>query len=581
MTKENKMYTPEFRNDPQPPLSVIMTEGTKLLNSHSGGIKISIIGSVTTDFIARAIGLSVAQEGEKAHICQSPFGVWRQEILNPASSFYKFNPDIIVIAIGWRDILSDIAFGLEEKQIENIIYEKVRFIENLWKAILKNLPKSIVVQHLPDFQDPYENICDLNTPSSFYSQCAQIRSHILKIGKNIIFLDMKGLPRDDNAWFAAKLPFAQSGLSDYVSRFRSCFRQARSKVKKVLALDLDNTLWGGVIGDDGVNQLLLGPDTAIGEAFSSFQKYIKSLGDHGVILAVCSKNDPSIAETGFSHPHSILRKDDFQAFECNWTDKASALRRIAKKLNVSTESIVFVDDNPVECDLVCKVCPEITVINLGKNPSNFIIEVARGRWFETQRLSDEDLLRKSAYRARAAAAAELEESPSLEKFLQDLNMRSSIMEAKPSSLERVAQLESKTNQFNLTTRRYSLSSIENFLKDGKHLILVATLSDKFGDHGLVSSVIASIKDDTIFIDSWLMSCRVFSRTLEEFIMKNMIDLAREKKIRTISGIFLPTNKNDVVKDVYSKLGFTKDNEGIWSRAVNKSTDDLITYIHQF
>ena len=572
---------PALRFDPNGPIKLtdIFVQGTRLLARKEGSLRIGLIGSVTTDLLARAVALGASHEGAEPVIYQATFGTWRQEALDPGAALHRFRADIVVVATDWRDLVDELPLGLAADEVEAVVARKVAGFRGVWDAILRGAPACRIVQHLPAASvEAPGGVADLRVAASRRRQLTLAREKLLASGPDVVFLDLDGLPADAAAWYGAKLPFAQDGLVDYLLRFRSAMRQGSGRVKKVLALDLDNTLWGGVIGDDGLDGLVLGAETPRGEAFAAFQSYAKDLAARGIVLAVCSKNDPEIATTGFTHAGSVLKRDDFAAFECNWTDKASALRRIARSLNLGTDSIVFCDDNPVECALVREAVPEVTVVELGDDPAQFIARLARGRWFEMQHLGAEDLARSQAYAARAEAAAAMEEAPDLDSFLAGLDMKGHVFVAEGKEIARIAQLEGKTNQFNLTLRRHPLAVVEGFAASDDAIVLGATLSDKFGDHGLVSSVVALVEGDALVIDSWLMSCRVFSRTLEQFVMRHLIGMAAERGLARIVGLYVAGPKNDVVADLYPRLGFAADGDGRWVREVAAPVDGLQSFI---
>jgi FkbH-like protein len=360
--------------------------------------------------------------------------------------------------------------------------------------------------------------------------------------------------------------------------FRAAWRSANARAKKVLVLDLDNTLWGGVIGDDGVDGIKLGSASPAGEAFEDWQRYVKALGERGVILAVCSKNDPAIAETAFTHPNSALQRSDFAAFECSWNDKAGGLRRIAKDLNVGLDSFVFCDDNPAECDLVRQELPEVAVVFLGADPAAFIDLFDAGHWFDMEAYTQEDLGRATAYTARAAALAEQAEVTDIGGYLTGLGMKARLSRPEEADIARVAQLELKTNQFNVTTRRYSEAQLRGFMARNDAVVLSFKLADKFGDHGLTSTLVAFHEDDTMRIDSWLMSCRVFSRSAEQYMLRGLIEIAEGLGAKRLVGEYLPTPKNVVVADLYPRLGFIPSEGAFFTRELGVGVDDLVTHI---
>ncbi len=558
----------------------IFVHGTRLLAAKHGTYKIALAGAVTTDLIARACAVGAALEGLAPVTYQAPFGAWQQEALDAGSGLHKFAPHLVVVATTWRDWVADIALSTPAEDVAKILDAKMAACRSFWDGLRKTAPDRRIIHHLPTLPTSrFSAIAELRAPASPLAQIHALRTKMLEAGPDIIFLDTEGLAEDASAWFAAKLPFSQKDIPEYCVRFRAALRQATGRSKKLLAVDLDNTLWGGVIGDDGVDGLQLGPDTPKGEAFRAFQTYIRALAARGVVLAVCSKNAPEIAAAGFTHPHAVLKRSDFAAFECAWTDKAGGLRRIASQLNLGIDSFVFVDDNPAECALVRAELPEITVIELGEDPAAFIAKLDEGYWFASQGLSPEDLARGQAYQARAEAAAAQGDATDLPSFLASLDMKGKIFRAEGAALARIAQLEGKTNQFNLTTRRYNDAAIQAFAARPDAIVLGATLADKFGDHGLVASLIGVIDGDSLVIESWLMSCRVFSRTLEQFMLRALIVEAKALGLSSIAGVYEPTTKNGVVADLYPRLGFVEIvHAKTWRRAVEQPVDDLIDLI---
>jgi FkbH-like protein len=559
---------------PVKPLDVFV-HGTRLLAATSGDLRIAVAGNGTTDLIARAAAVAAAQEGFGPVLWQAPFGAWRQAGLDVASGLHAFAPDIVVVATDWREGVSDLPLATPAATVDAAVSQTAAGFRAVWDRLLA-APGRRVIQHLPAPPEAWlTGIGELRMAASPRRQIALLRAALLDAGPEILFLETAGLPADAAAWFGAKLPFAQTALPDYVMRLRAALRQATGRAKKVLALDLDNTLWGGVIGDDGAEGIELGAGSAKGEAFSAIQAYAKALAARGVILAVCSKNDAKLAAAGFIHPGAVLRVTDFAAFECGWGDKAAALRRVAAALNVGLDSLVFADDNPAECAQVAEALPDVAVVPLGDDPAAFIAHLEAGHWFESQGLTAEDFSRGQAYQARAQAAAAGEPSD-LSAFLRGLKMRGVVFRPEGAALARVAQLEGKTNQFNMTTRRYDEAAVRAFAAREDALVLAATLADRFGDHGLVSSMIGVFADNTLVIESWLMSCRVFSRTLEAFFMRAVLAEAAARGATRVCGRYVPTAKNDVVAKLYGTLGFTDLGGGIWERDV--AAADFETFV---
>ena len=564
----------------RPTLPIIFAHGTRLLRMtpDAADLRVVVAGSATTDLAARAIAVGCALEGLSASVEQAPFGAWRQEALNPDSALHRRPPQLAVLVTDWREAVAALPLDAPDQAVAAAVSETVAGFRAVWDAIGGSGAR--IIQHLPALPPArLTGIAELRCPASPRRQVEAVRAGLLAAGPEIVFLDTAPLAVDARGWFSAKLPFAQEMLVEYVPLFRAALRTATGRAKKVLALDLDHTLWGGVIGDDGVDGLTLGPDTPAGEAFAAFQSHARALAARGIVLAACSKNDPAIAALGFTHPHAVLARSDFAAFECSWSDKAGGLERIAATLNLGLESIVFADDNPAECALVRERLPQVTVVELGDDPAAFVERLEAGCWFDLQSLGAEDLVRGAAYQARAAAQAAQGRHTDLAAFLQGLAMHGHVGIAEPGALARVAQLENKTNQFNLTTRRYDEAAVRAFAARDDALVMVGTLADRFGDHGMVSSVIAQAEGDALHIESWLMSCRVFSRSFEQFVMRSIVAEARRRGLSRIVGEHVPSPKNGVVADLFERLGFARrDDAPGWSRATDIDTDDLVTFV---
>ena len=547
--------------------------------------RIAILGSLTTDFIVRAVACALALEGVWPVVYQAPFGSLIQEALDPGSALHRFAPDCVLVATDWRDGVDPLPIGADPATVAAARADKCALFENLWQGLARG-GRCRSLQHLMApppmrFCGPAERFAD----AAPERQVAALNAALLEAGRGRVqWIEVDrlaaeaGFVRFGNPanYYAARTGFDQRHLPDYIAYFRAAWRAAAGRAKKALVLDLDNTLWGGVIGDDGVGGITLGPGSPSGEAFADWQGYLRDLRARGIVLAVCSKNDPEIAATGFTHPATRLRREDFAAFECSWENKVDGIKRVARALNLGLESLVFLDDNPAECDLVAGALPEVAVVPLGDDPGKFIDKLDAARWLYLESYTTEDLARAEAYAAREAAAAEARGATDLGSYLAGLLMRGRIWRPEEGDIARIAQLEQKTNQFNLTTRRFSETEIRAFLADDNAVVLAFHLRDKFGDHGLVSTLIARPAEDgkTLHIASWLMSCRVFSRTAEGFILRHLLALAAARGFERLRGEYRPTAKNGVVADLYPRLGFSESTGDapagamLWERRVD-------------
>ena len=341
-------------------------------------------------------------------------------------------------------------------------------------------------------------------------------------------------------------------------------RASLGLTKKVLVLDLDNTLWGGVIGEDGLGGIVLGPPSARGEAFATFQRYVLELKERGILLAVCSKNNLEDAQLPFlHHDATVLHLDDFAIFRANWLDKPTNLHEIAQKLNLGLDSFVFIDDNPIERALVRGQIPEVSVPELEKDPATFIDVLERGLYFESLTLSQEDRERHESYRGNVLREEMQAAAGSLEDFLRGLNMEAVTGPFDDNVLSRIVQLIGKTNQFNLTSRRHSEETVRRMISSEEYWTRYFKLRDRFGDNGLVGLMIARALPDltaTWEIDTWLMSCRVIGRGMERFMIRTLINAARTKQVKHIRGIYVPTQKNTMVSGLYSQFEFVKQRD---------------------
>jgi FkbH-like protein len=325
--------------------------------------------------------------------------------------------------------------------------------------------------------------------------------------------------------------------------------------KKVLVLDLDNTLWGGIIGDDGIKKIKIGYKDKVSKSFLNFQKFIKKLKSKGVLLAVCSKNLEKTTQDAFKKKKMPLKLSDFVAFKSNWDDKATNINKISKELNLSTDSFVFFDDNPMERDIVRKNISGISVPEIDNDPSNYIRDLAVPGYFDALSYSKEDAQRTQTYKSNIKRNNLLKKSINVESYLRSLNMKSNMSQFKIKNIDRITQLFLRSNQFNLTTKRYQKKDIINFIKNKNNYTLQADLSDKFGQNGIVSLLAGSFIKDTLIIENWVMSCRVLSRTLEQAILKKIIYDLKKININKIIGIYKHSSRNKIVINHYKNLKF--------------------------
>jgi FkbH-like protein len=365
---------------------------------------------------------------------------------------------------------------------------------------------------------------------------------------------------DARNWLQGKLEIAPQAAPLYGDMVARIVAAQRGLSKKCLVFDLDNTLWGGVVGDDGVDGIILGEGSAAGEAHLALQRYAKQLKERGVILAICSKNDPAIAEAAFrDHPEMLLKRCDISGFFANWNDKAENLKAIATQLNIGLDSFVFVDDNPVERERVRQSLPMVAVPELPGDIAQYVRCLADAGYFEAVAFTSEDQKRTEQYAANLQRESLFELSGGLDEFLRNLQMSVVFGPFAGADLVRITQLFNKTNQFNTTTKRYSAEEIARFASAGDTMTLQFRLLDKYGDNGLISAMILrpDMNQPEVFeIDNWVMSCRVFGRQLEFEAMNIAVDEARRRGGKALRASYIPTPKNGVIKQLYSNLGFS-------------------------
>ena len=528
--------------------------------------RLALLSSSTTELSAPLLRLLCFRDGMDAEMYVGPFDGYRQDILDPGSKLFAFSPDVVVIATHWRDAHLPAYSDDPDAQVERVTEELGR----LWRTLLSRLPCRII-QHGFDLpaSDPYGHLASAS-PGGAIRLLRRINDRLLDSAPpSVTVLDAERISgtygigewNDARYWHSMKQHPAAEALPELAGHQVALIRAALGLSKKVLALDLDNTLWGGIIGEDGLGGIALGPPSARGEAFQAFQRHVLALKDRGILLAVCSKNNPDDARLPFlRHDGSVLHLDDFAVFRANWLDKATNLRDIAQALNLGLDSFVFIDDNPVERSLVKKELPEVTVPDLGDDPSDLVAVLERGRYFEALSLSQEDRVRSVSYKENALREDLRLASPSLDAFLAGLGMEAASGPFDEVVLPRVVQLIGKTNQFNLTSRRHSEERLRRMMGSEEYWTRYFRLRDRFGDHGLIGVMIArGLQENpgTWEIDTWLMSCRVIGRGMERFMMRTLREAALDRGIRSVRGVFVPSAKNALVADLFPEMGFCR------------------------
>tara|TARA_B100000900_G_C20596916_1_gene723819 strand:- start:973 stop:2619 length:1647 start_codon:yes stop_codon:yes gene_type:complete len=523
-------------------------------------MKIAILGGFSTQFLTR----SLKQVNKNLNIYESEFSQIDIEILNEKSKLYDFKPDFLII----HETSISFKRNFYKRKNNHDKYSK-KCIERLHLLIEKVhsiIPKVKILYPSLDFENEmnYGNFYS-KIPQSIDFQLKEYNHEVLKTSlkyQNFFILDINhlifnnGNVRDHKLVITSDLHFSLEFTKLIAKSINKIICSAFGEFKKCVIVDLDNTLWGGTIGDDGLEGIQIG-ELGIGKAFSEFQIWLKSLKERGVILCVCSKNDEKIAKNPFiNHPEMILKLDDIAIFVANWNNKFENISYIQKVLNIGFDSMVFIDDNVFERELVKSANNEIVVPNLPKDPTLFKSYLIELNLFEITNYSDLDNKRTTKYQAEDRRRKLKASSFDLNTYLISLKMQSKIELVDKSKLPRVVQLIQRTNQFNARTIRYNDFEIQNILEDKNYFIFCFNLQDKFGSHGLVSLVILKKIDlETVFVDTFIMSCRVFNRGLEYFIFDQIKLLLKKKRFKKICVEWIPTKKNNLIKECYQSLGF--------------------------
>jgi FkbH-like protein len=529
-------------------------------------LRLALLSSCTVDQLLPSLRVAALRRGMRLDVHLADYGLYRQSVLDPQSPLTIFRPEVVLFSIDACALVGN-NFIIDPGAAELHVADRVNELVSLWRAARDRFGAQVIQQTiLPTFPN-LMGAAEYRTPGSpaamIDSANAKIRTSASAENVDILALDQRvrrdGISAWHNPvlWNHAKQDVSPVAAPMYGELTLRVIAARRGRSAKCLVLDLDNTLWGGVIGDDGLGGIVLGQGTAEGEAFLQFQRYAKALAQRGVILAVCSKNDEANAREAFEkHPEMVLRETDIAAFIANWDDKATNLRRIAAELNIGLDSLVFVDDNPFERNIVRRELPEVQVPELPDDPSLFDITISDAGYFEALEITNEDLNRGGSYQVTRALRRGDVATSDLDGYLASLEMQLLWRRFNPDSLKRLTQLINKTNQFNLTTRRYTEAQIAAIMEDPDAVALYLRLVDRYADHGIIGVLIGQRgADGALEMDSWLMSCRVLGRGVEHATLSILIDQARHRGDRAIVGRYRPTPKNGMVRDLYSRLGF--------------------------
>ena len=543
-------------------------------------IKLAVLADFATQQLVDLLRVQAAGQGVALEIYEADYDSIDLEILNPDSALYEAKPDYIAILVAPEKLKAKI-YG-SAARADFSAYAIQRF-EQLWATVAQHCDATIIQStYVTPSERAFGNF-ELKQPESVGSIFAAVNQGLVsgaRRAKNVQLCDFDHLASevgrrnwsDPGRWAMSKslcaldyLPLVSQAVVDVVMASAGYF-------VKCVALDLDNTLWGGVIGDDGVGGIILGGYDE-GESFVALQRFIAELKRRGIILAVVSKNEESNALLPFrEHPEMVLKEKDISVFVANWENKADNLRTVQRILNIGFDSIVFLDDNPFERNIVRQYLPDVIVPELPEDPSLYLDYVATLNLFETASYSAADAMRGDQYREEAQRELVKEKFTNISDYLLSLQMEIKVERFKQVNLARIAQLCQRSNQFNLCTRRYNEATCEALANDPGSIPITLTLRDKFGDYGLISVIILKIVGDVMEIDEYLMSCRVLKRTVEQHAVNRIFQLAAARGVQRVQGRYIKTAKNDMVRNFYEGFGFTKtqeDNEGnaVWTMEI--------------
>jgi len=541
--------------------------------------KLALLGDSATQFLAQAIrGVGIAH-GLDIDVWEADFDQVERQLLDSTSEYHGLRADVTVIFKATHKLLHGFN-KLPPPARKTFAKSTIAEVERL-AAAAKSGGGRVIVCNFPEEDDAVFGQFSAKTPESFIHQIRQLNVLLQDLAvrdAGIFVCDLAGIQNTIGRvrfWDAAiytntemvlsldALPLAAEAIVKIADALRGSF-------KKCVICDLDNTLWGGVIGDDGIENIQVG-QLGIGKAFSALQHWVKKLRERGIIVCVCSKNTDTVAREPFEkHPDMVLRMSDIAVFVANWENKADNIRKIQRILNIGFDSMVFLDDNPFERNLVRKELPAVTVPEMPEDPALWLDFLSAENLFETASHSEADAARTEQYQIEAARVTLQESFTNEDDYLRSLEMVSEVKPFDSFSSPRVAQLSQRSNQFNLRTVRYTEDDIKRIMTSPSYVTRSFTLRDRFGDNGLICAIIGEKREKVLFIDTWFMSCRVLKRGMEAFTLNTIVELARENGCSSVVGEYLPTAKNAMVRDHYSQLGFAPS-DGLWLLDVSAYT----------
>ncbi len=567
----------------------------ELLQSSCGFIEknIAILGGSTTSNIKLILELFLLNNGIKPNFYESEYNQFWQDAMFENRELEEFKPDIIYIHTSNRNITNYPTINTSVEMTNELLENEFTKYSNMWETLFKKYNCPIIQNN---FEYPYYRLLGNQDVVIHYGKVNFITRLNLKfaeyaeVNEKFFINDINyqsslyGLEKwsDQFYWHMYKYSLSVPAIPTLAYNIANIIKAIYGKNKKGLVLDLDNTLWGGVVGDDGVENIAIGQETSEGQVYSEFQQYLKELKNLGMVLNINSKNDLENAIAGLNHPDGILKPEDFIVIKANWQPKSNNMQEIADELNIGVDSLVFIDDNPAERAIINQHIPNVSTPDIQK-PEKYIEIIDRAGYFEVTNISSEDLKKNEMYKKNVERKNAISTFENYDEYLKSLQMNAKIEKFIPMYMSRIAQLTNKSNQFNLTTKRYTQSEIEEIANNEEYITLYGKLEDIFGDNGVISVVIGHIKQDVLEIDLWIMSCRVLKRDMEFAMMDELVKTAKQRNINIIKGFYYPTMKNAMVKDFYEMQGFTKiqeDEKGntVWELEINDNYENKNKFI---
>lgn len=539
--------------------------------------RVALLGDSATQLLAQALRGYGYEVGMNLELFEAEYNQIEQQIFDESSDLYRAHPEYVLIFHSAQK-LRERFYSLSAEGKSTFADRHRETVAVFCETIAARIPAKVIYCNFSEIDDGIFGSYSNKLNISFTCQLRKINCHLMEMSQNtpsLFICDLSALHNrygerfvcDERMYVTSDMVFSMDFLPLIAKCTVDIIQALAGKFKKCLIVDLDNLLWGGVVGDDGLENIQIGA-LGIGKAFSEMQRWIKELKKRGIILAVCSKNEERLAQEPFEkHPDMILKLEDIAVFVANWENKVDNIRHIQSVLQIGFDSMVFLDDSPFERTMVRTHIPEIAVPELPEDPADYLSYLRLLNLFETASYTASDEQRTHHYQEEARRQVAQKSFTSENDFLASLEMVSTVQRVDRFTIPRIAQLTQRSNQFNLRTVRYTEEKIETIASSQEHVILPFALADRFGDYGLICVIIMKGKGEFLFIDTWIMSCRVLKRGMEQFVLNHMVSAARAKGFRRLSGEYLPTPKNGIVKDHYRQLGFHEEN-GLWILAVD-------------